>query len=214
MVTSKQVYDYLSTKELPIKFGHFPLSISDIYRISPDTTFEKDIDIVLMGRQNPVLLEWLNRYCDTHPGLIIASSKRQNDNYNYYTQDGQFVANAVTRSQCMDLMQRSRVSLYSTKGMDNDYTDFATNGFSQVTPRLFECMVTGNHIISRYQDNEDTDYYELNSLCPHTDSYESFKRQLTEYLEIPVDMKFYSEYLEKHYTSTRVELLEELITPL
>ena len=114
----------------------------------------------------------------------------------------------------MDLMRRSRISLYSTKGMDNDYTEYNTNGFSQVTPRLFECMATGNHIIARYDENEDTDYFKLNSVCPHTESYESFERQMNHALEHPVDMKSYSKYLENHYTSTRVKLLKDLVCPL
>lgn len=211
IVTSKQAYCYLSSINTPIPFGHLPLSLSDKYRITSDTKFEKDIDVVLMGRQNPVLLEWLKQYNITHPDITIASSKREKDNYNYRLQDGTIVANATSREQCMDLMKRSKVSLYSTKAMDDDYTDFKTNGFNQVTPRIFECLATGNHVIARYKENEDTDYFELNSICPHTDSYESFEKQMDFALTHPVNMKFYSEYLEKHYTSTRVKMLEELV---
>ena len=214
LVTSKEVFDYLSLIDTPIPFGHLPLSISDKYRITPDTIFEKDLDVVLMGRQNPVLLEWLARYSESHPEITIVSSKREKDNYNYYTQDGKFVANAVGRNQCMDLLRRSKVSLYSTKGMDDDYTFFNLNGFSQVTPRLFESMATGNHVIARYKENADTDFYQLNTIFPHTDSYESFKKQMDIALVQPVDMRAYSNYLEKHYTSTRVKLLKDLVQPL
>lgn len=214
LVTSKEVFDYLSSIDTPIPFGHLPLSLSDKHRITPKTTFKKDIDVVLMGRQNPVLLNWLNLYKDNNPKITIVSSKRQFDNYNYYTQDGVFVTNATTREQCMDLMKRSRVCLYSTKAMDDDYTDFNTNGFNQVTPRLFECMATGNHIIARYKENEDTDYFELKTICPHTDSYESFRNQMDYALSNPVDMKFYSDYLEKHYTSRRVKMLEDIVKSL
>ena len=211
IVTSKQVYCYLTSIQTPIPVAHLPLSISDKWRITSDTKFEKDIDVVLMGRQNPVLLEWLDKYKKTHPDIIVASSKREKDNYNFYSQDGTFVANAATREQCMALLRRSKVNLFSTKGMDEDYTDFNTNGFSQVTPRIFESLVTGNHVIARYKENEDTDYFELNSICPHTESYESFVKQMDYNLSHPVDMAFYSSYLEKHYTSTRVKMLEEIV---
>lgn len=211
LVTSMQVYRYLSSIETPIRFEHLPLSLSDKYRISPETSFIKDLDVVLMGRQNPVLLKWLFKYKETHPTLIIVSSKREADNYDYYTQEGEFVANAVGREQCMDLMKRSRVSLYSTKAMDDDYTTYETNGFNQVTPRFLECIATGNHVIARYKENEDTSFYELKSVCPHTDSYESFERQMDYALSHSVDMSFYSKYLEKHYTSTRVGLLKSLL---
>lgn len=214
IVTSMQAYKYLCSIKTPIPFRHLPLSLSDKYKITPNTKFDKDVDVVLMGRQNPVLLGWLEQYKKENPELIVVSSKRETDNYDYYTSEGSFVANAVGREQCINLMKRSRVSLYSTKAMDDDYTDFNTNGFNQVTPRLLECIATGNHVIARYKDNEDTDYYEINSICPHTDSYDSFKKQMDYALSHPVDMKFYSEYLEKHYTSTRVKMLEELMNTL
>lgn len=210
IVTSKQAYDYLCSIDTPIPFKHLPLSLSD----KSNTKFDKNLDVVLMGRQNPILLSWLNQYKKEHPDLIVVSSKRETDNYDYYTSEGVFVANAVSREQCITLMKRSRISLYSTKAMDDDYTDFNTNGFNQVTPRLFECMATGNHIIARYKANEDTDYFEVKSICPHTDSYESFKKQMDYALSHPVDMKFYSEYLEKHYTSTRVKMLEEIMNTI
>lgn len=214
LVTSMQVYQYLKNIDTPIPIGHLPLSLSDKYRITPETTFKKDLDIVLMGRQNPVLLGWLNEYSLSHPNLTIAQSKREKDNYNYYLQDGTFVTNATTREQYMSLMRRSKISLYSTKGMDSDYTDYNTNGFNQVTPRIFEHLATGNHVIARYKKNEDTDFFELEKICPHTDSYESFKKQMDFALTNPVNMGFYSDYLENHYTSTRVNLLEELVKPL
>lgn len=211
LVTSLQAYRYLSSIESPIRFGHLPLSLSDKYRITPETSFNKDLDVVLMGRQNPVLLNWLFKYRETHPSLNIVSSKREADNYDFYTQEGEFVANATGREQCMNLMKRSKVSLYSTKAMDDDYTDYNTNGFNQVTPRFFECLATGNHVIARYKENEDTAFFEIESICPHTDSYESFEKQMDYALSHPVDMRLYSDYLEKHYTSTRVELLRQLM---
>lgn len=214
VITSKQVFQYLSSIPTPVPFAHLPLSLSDKWRITPNTVFKKDIDVVLMGRQNPVLLNWLKEYMKTHPNITVASSKREKDNYTYRTQDGEFVARAISREDCMGLLKRSKVNLYSTKGMDEDYTDFKTNGFSQVTPRLFESIATGNHVIARYNRNEDTEYFELDKICPHTDCYQSFEAQMDYALNHPVDMKMYSQYLEKHYTSTRVKLLEDIIKTL
>ena len=214
IVTSKEVFEYLSSIHTPIPFGHLPLSISDKYRITSETRFHKDLDVVLMGRQNPVLLAWLNKYCESHPELIVVSSKREKDNYRYYTQEGKYIGSAVTRDECIALLKRSRVGLYSTKGLDGDYSDYKTNGFSQVTPRFFEYLATGNHIIARYPDNADTRYFEMNSICPHTDSYESFEKQMDYDISHPADISFYSEYLMNHYTSTRVSMLENLVKPI
>lgn len=214
LVTSRQVYCWLQTINAPMKFGHLPLSLSDKWKITENTSYEKDIDIVLMGRQNPVLLGWLKQYQEKHPDIMVATSRRQDDNYNYYTQDGKLVGNAKTHEQCMSLLRRSKVSFYSTKGMDDDYGSINTNGFSQVTPRFFESLAAGNHVIARYMDNEDTEYFELKSICPHTDSYESFEKQMDMALQEPVNMKLYSDYLKKHYTSTRVKMLEEIVADL
>ena len=54
----------------------------------------------------------------------------------------------------------------------------------------------------------------MNSICPHTDSYESFEEQMDYDISHPVDISFYSEYLMKHYTSTRVSMLEDLVKPI
>ena len=214
LVTSMQAYQYLKTIETPIPIGHLPLSLSDRYRITPKTTFKKDLDVVLMGRQSPVLLDWLYQYSKEHPNLTIVSSKRESDNYKFYTQDGTFVTKANNRKDYMSLMCRSRICLYSTKAIDNDNTVSNSNGFNQVTPRFFEILATGNHVIARYIKNEDTDYFEIEKICPNTDSYESFERQMDFAMTHPVNMKLYSDYLEKHYTSTRVKMLEELVKPL
>lgn len=211
-VTSRQVYCYLSEINAPIRFEHLPLSLSDKWMITPNTIFEKDIDVVLMGRQNPILLKWLYVYEQTHKNIIIVSSKK--DSYDYFDQHGQYVANAKSRQDCMNLLKRSRVALYSTKGMDDDYAFCNTNGFNQVTPRLFESLATGNHVIARYVDNEDTEYFELKKICPHTNDYNSFEVQMNYALHNDVDMKKYSEYLSKHYTSIRVKMLENLIKEL
>lgn len=214
LVSSMQVYQFLKTINTPIPIGHLPLSLSDKYKITPETTFKKDLDVVLMGRQNPVLLNWLKQYSIKHPNLCIVSSEREKDKYRYYTQNGTYIAKAKTRNQYMSLMRRSRISLYSTKAIDDDNSVVNANGFNQMTPRFFEILATGNHVIARFIKNEDTDYFEIEKICPNTNSYESFERQMDYALTHPVNMKLYSDYLEKHYTSTRVKMLEELVKTL
>ena len=92
--------------------------------------------------------------------------------------------------------------LYSTPGIDGG--EEKTRGLSQVTPRFLEAVSSGCHVLSRYKENSDTDFFDLNRITPHISSYEQFESEFDRAIEEDVDMKVYAEYLSKHYTSTIV----------
>lgn len=69
-VSSREVYDFLINKGVELNIAHLPLSISDRYKISDTTRFVKKYDLVLMGRQNPVLEQYLHRYVSTHHDFV------------------------------------------------------------------------------------------------------------------------------------------------
>ena len=48
-ISSKEAYDFLKEENCRLNICHLPLSLSDKYRISPKTHFEKKYDIVLGG---------------------------------------------------------------------------------------------------------------------------------------------------------------------
>lgn len=209
LISSKEVYDFLIEQHCPLRITHLPLSISDKLRITPDTTFKKEFDVMLMGRQNPVLLSWLEQYRQTKK-MTVVSCKREKGHFNYYTSDGTFVGNADSRDGCIALLKKTKIALYSTVGLDEDSRSKRSHGFSQVTPRFLEYISTGNHIIARYADNSDVDYYEMSRICPNIETYNQFEEQLDKALSEPVDMKLYSEYLEKHYMSERIKQLKNI----
>lgn len=209
-ISSKEVYDFLIEKHCPLNIVHLALCISDQLRLSPISAFEKKFDVLLMGRQNPILIDYLNHYKQTRP-VSIVSCKLEKGHYNYYTQEGVFVGNADSRADCLNLLKQSRIGFYSTQGLDGDIRSKRTNGFSQVTPRFLEYLATGNHVIARYADNSDVDYYEMSKICPNTRSYEIFEEQMEKALHEPVDLKLYSDYLDKHYLSVRVSQIKEMI---
>lgn len=209
-ISSIEVYEYLKSVDCPLNIAHLALSITDSLKITPDTRFKKDFDVLLMGRQNPILNRWLKQYMCTHQGLRVVSCKQENGHYNYYDQDGVFIGNADARNGVLNLLKRSRIGLYTTKGVDGDGMD-DTHGFSQVTPRFLEYIATGNHIIARYIKNSDTDFYEMNSICSNTETYADFEKQMDKARISEVDMRAYSDYLEKHYTSVRVKEFKEKI---
>ena len=189
--------------------GHLALSISDKYAIDKDTRFEKIYDLILMGRQNPVLEGFLKQYIKEHPDLYYVYRELKDGKFNYYTNRGESLGDINTREKYMKLMRSARCGLYSTPGIDGG--EKRTNGFSQVTPRFLELIACGCHVIARYKPNTDTDYYELERFSKSVDSYEQFERMLDEARSSDVDMQAYSSDLSKHYTSVRANQLKEII---
>ena len=212
MISSIEAYNYLKSKNCPLPIVHMPLSLSDKFRINKDTSFKKEFDVLLMGRTNKVLLSYLEKYMISHPELNVVSCKVENGHFNYYNRNGIYYGNADKRADIIELLKKSRIGLYTEKGIVGDTKQGArTEGFCHVTPRLFEYMMTGNHIIAQYVDNAESDYFELKSLTPNIDKYEKFKLQMDFYLATDVDMEMYSNYLDKHYTSTLLKPIKELL---
>lgn len=214
LLSSKESYDYVEDyiKQNDIRnfnIGHLALSISDKYAINDATIFEKKYDLVLMGRQNPVLEGFLKQYIKEHPDLYYVYRELKDGKFNYYTNRGESLGDINTREKYMKLMRSARCGLYSTPGIDGG--EKRTNGFSQVTPRFLELIACGCHVIARYKPNSDTDYYELERFSKSVDSYEQFEHMLDEARSSDVDMQAYSSYLSKHYTSVRANQLKEII---
>lgn len=207
--SSREVYDYIKNLYPNMNIAHLALSISDIYSITPSTKFEKYYDLVLMGRQNPILEDYLNRYVQENPDFIYVYRKQIGNDFCYYTSKGELVGKINSRKDYINLMRKAKVGLYATPGIDGG--EKRTNGFSQVTPRFLEYIACGCHVVARYCNNSDTDYYELNSICPSIETYEDFENRMEYCLNNPVDMIFYSDYLSKHYTSVRAKQLQEII---
>ena len=207
--SSREVYDYIKNLYPNMNIAHLALSISDIYSITPSNKFEKYYDLVLMGRQNPILEDYLNRYVQENPDFIYVYRKQIGNDFCYYTSKGELVGKINSRKDYINLMRKAKVGLYATPGIDGG--EKRTNGFSQVTPRFLEYIACGCHVVARYCNNSDTDYYELNSICPSIETYEDFENRMEYCLNNPVDMIFYSDYLSKHYTSVRAKQLQEII---
>ena len=155
----------------------------------------------MVGRQNIVLQGYVEQYAKYHPKFKYVYRELKNGIFNYFSSDGECLGDINTREKYMALLRQSRAGLYSTPGIDGD--EGRTNGFNQVTPRFLELIVSGCHILSRYPHNPDTDYYELSKISTNVTSYEQFDNYMNEALHSEVDMNFYSDYIKKHYTSSR-----------
>lgn len=216
LISSKEVYDFFVDNNVKLPIAHWALSISDIYKITPDTRFEKKYDLVMMGRQNPMLLSFMEQYAKSHPDFIyvyrkIIKKENGSRDFFYYTSTGENLGAINSRDQYMDLMRHSRTGLYATPGIDDDERGNQTNDFHQVTPRFLEYVASGCHILARYIENSDTEFYELNKFSPCIETYEQFEQQMDFARSDEVDMKAYSDYLQNHYTSKRAEQLINIL---
>lgn len=211
LVSSIEAFNYLKKKNCPLNIIHAPLTMSDKYRISENTHFTKEIDLLLMGRQNKYMQEFLDKYLTTHD-INVVSCKKENGHFNYYGKNGHFYGNADKRDGVIELLKKSKISLYTEKGLEGDiHVGSHSDLFVHVTPRLFEYIVTGNHIIASYADNAEAEFFELGKMFPNVKTYEQFEYEMDKAISNPVDMKKYSDYMKKHYTSTLARQIKDLI---
>ena len=208
-ISSREVFEYLKENGCRINIEHLPLSISDKYRITPKTKYYKKYDIVLMGRQSPVLMKWFNSYIEKHPEIVyVYSARKGSDTFYHYSSNGEEIGNIDTREKYLNLLSQGRVAFYSTPGTDGQKD---AGGFSQVTPRFLEIIASGCHVMPRYIKNADTDYFMLDRICPSLDSYNDFEQRMDYALTHEVDMEKYSDYLENYYTSRCADKLKEIL---
>lgn len=208
-ISSKEVFLFLKQQNCPLNIIHLPLSISDKYRITEQTILNKKYDLVMVGRQNPVLEEYALKYAKLHKDFKFVYRKLEGKRFLYYTSDNECLGDINTRDKYMQLMKKSKCGLYSTPGIDGG--EQRTNGFNQVTPRFLELLACGCHVIARYKENSDTDFYQLKDFSPSIKNYEEFEKAMDSIRTKTIDLDKYVKYLSQHYTSNRVTILKQII---
>jgi hypothetical protein len=154
-------------------------------------------------------MEFVHEYSKKHPDFVYVYKPESEKGFTYYTTRGEVVGNIVDREQYMQLTRMARCSLYSTQCVAGGPK--WRSGYNQVTPRFLEMIASGCHVIARYKENPDTDYYEISTFAPMCDSYTDFEKQMDKARNEDVDMEMYAKYIEKHYTSVRVGQLKEIL---
>jgi len=206
LITSREAYEHLKRFRPNMKIYHWPLSLPDMFS-SKGVGVGKKYDCVLVGRTNKVLMSWLLRYADSHPGFTYIYNDRKPHCRNcYMSSTGEFLGDVVKhRSDYFDLISMAKTGLYSTPAIDDGRED--ANGFNQVTPRFLEYIAARCHVLARYPKNPDTDWYELPKMAPNLESYDEFEKAMDFARQNPVDEDKYAEYLRKHCTSVRISEL-------
>lgn len=217
LLSSPFDYQYLKEHKCPLNIGLFAYSLSDKYAILKNK-LEKKYDIVLTGRQDPFLYSFFVEYVKKHPNLTYVKRGEGLDNdrqktKGYYLNGKEYIGSIDTREDFMKLQAQGRVTLYGVQG----YYDGFTKGFYHMTPHFLEIIACGCHVLLRYpsgSDGIDAQYYEFNKFSPSIETYDEFEYAMDCALKTDVDLEMYSSYLEKHYTSSRVRELKELLSGL
>jgi len=208
IASSAQVYHSLQPF-LSERLIHNALSLPDKYAINASSSFDKQYDLIVLGRTSPVMMDMLNRYSQRHQDFEYLYRVEQKDDFVIVTNKGKIIGEANSREAYMAFLRSSRITLYATPGIDGNKV---TNGYDPVTPRFLEAIACGCHVLARYPKNEDTEYYQLQDFSPHIENDDQFEVLLETALETKPDSEKRARYLEKHYTSTRACSLQEALT--
>ena len=210
LISSLEALNFLKRNGCTLEnMHHWPLSLPDKYRIQKEYMYNKKCDLIFIGsRQNEQLLAYLEEYLKEYPDLTYAYRKIENGHINYYTNKNEFIGCSDTREGYFDVIRKARCAFYATPEYSGRKD---TNGFNQVTPRFLEILSGACHVIARYPQNEDTDFYEMEKICKSISSYEEFRQKLNMARTTTIDFNLYSSYLEKHYTSARVDSLNKIL---
>lgn len=217
LLSSPFDYHYLKENKCPIEIGLFPYSLSDKWAISSNK-IQKKYDIVLTGRQDPLLYSFFVEYVKRHPDVTYVKRGKglENDDKKtkaYYLNGKDLIGTLETREQFMLLQSQGKATLYGVQG----YSDGFTKGFYHMTPHFLEIIACGCHMIARYPSGEqgiDAQYYEFEKFSPSVETYEEFESAMNHALSSEIDYDMYSSYLNKHYTSARAKELKELLNNL
>ena len=222
LVTSKEAYEWIREQCPRLKVFHWALSLPDRYYHFDDPEGvhlnwkSKKYDCVMVGRPNSKLYEWAKRYAESHPEFsYVYNDRKPGTPLNYVSSRGEILGDVFkTRGKYFELLCSSRTGLYSTPSMDDDkkiYNNFDSRGFNQVTPRFLEYMAAGCHVLSRYEINPDTLWYDLPNVAPHIETYDDFEHRMDYAREHEIDYGLYRTYLSKHLTSVRVDELKNIL---
>ncbi len=209
LLTNKEVYDFLKAQGCPIPIEHWPLSYPDMHALKKEVLEKKDFEFTVIGRPNPFFIRLLDEYSSKHPDFEYITNNGDIDHREYVTNRGRFIAKDTGRASYLDVIRRTKITCYSTPGIDEGKK--GSNGYNQVTPRLFEMLCNGCQVIGHYPNTSDTLWYNLASIVPNVSSYEEFEVVLDLYRTSQFAYEAVEAFMCKHYTSQRALSLKEIL---
>lgn len=213
LISSIEAYNYLKSVNCPLNIKYWGLSLPDKYKMSREHIYPKKYDILLAGRQNTCLEEYLEKYIQQNNGLDlnIVRSDIQNGQLIFTSNKDGILGSFNSRDEYMQLLRKARIVFYATPGQDGG--EKRTKGYNPVTPKYLESLSAQCKVILRYPDTVETQLYGLPKVCPNIDSYESFEYQINKYIseKDEFDIDTYTDILNKSYTTIRAHELSRII---
>lgn len=214
LVSSLEALNFLKENNCPLPIEHLALSLPDRYRLELGVTYHKEYDILLAGRlnirTNQTLRDYLELFVQKYPATEYLYQQEIDGEFYYVSNQRGTIGKFQTREDYMQLLRASKISFYSTPGLDGG--EKRTGGFNPVTPRYLELLSAQCLLLGRYPDNEETKYYELQRVCPNIENYEAFEQIMLGYLQQKnSNFDTHREILSKHYTSCRAIELTRLL---
>jgi len=212
LISSLEAYNYLRINNCPLNIAHLPLSIPDKYKVDINTPKEKEFDVIVV-RSNNVFMEYLEKYSIKFPEFEYVVRRWEGTqlyrNNVYYSNKRGILGEYSDRSSYLNLLKKAKVALYATPGLDDSNKRF----MNHVTPSLFEFISSGCRIISRYPENSETIYFNLETISPNIDTYEKFEKILSKYIEDnSLDYLKKSEiFLKTVYTGNQIIKLKAIL---
>ena len=209
-VTSRDIFDFIKAKSPDSNVHYMPLSVSDEYY---STNFEKyrhkSIDVIQIGRQNPILHEYMLRYAEENKGIDYVYSSNGTNGNNWYISTLRGALPSVTeRSNFINFLSSAKISLVSSPCIDGNKMLELQPKYP--TPRFYESAILGCALLGRYPDNQEFRELNMSRYCPNITSYEQFVKELERALAQTPEQLFAQnrEFIINSLTSKRAEQIQ------
>ena len=212
--TSLEVYNRIKSMDKRSRVKYIPLSVSDMYFSENFLKYKKSIDVIQIGRKNPVLHDFMMQYVKEHNEVEYVYNKNSNDSglAEYSSTKKGHIGHIGGREEFIRTLSSAKVSLVSTPAIDNSRKD--ANGIDFLTPRFYESAVLGCVLIGRYGENEETE--RISSICPNIKTYRQFSMEMDKALSIS-NIELYEReknFIKENLTSCRAFKIEKDIKSL
>jgi hypothetical protein len=193
--------------------SYLPVSISKRYKRSEIP--EKDIDLIVYGRNHHALLRWVEQLALKTHLTVVRCRHEANGNYIAYSNKTGFIGRIDKRQELMDLLARSRYTVVSSPGNDpeNKADMLRTGGYSPVTPRFLEAAVNYSVGIGIFPDNQDYRYCKVRDVSICVESYEQFEDMVCRTPSFENKSEF-DRFLDDHWTEQRLLEIQKVIARL
>jgi hypothetical protein len=190
---------------------YLPVSISKKY--TRPVVAEKNIDLIMYGRNHVQLKEWVEKLSNKSQLNIIQCHTDIKGDFCAWSNKTGLLGPINQRYELMDLIARSKYTVVSSPGNDlqNKADILRTGGYSPITPRFFEAAVNYSVGVGIFPHNPDYSTCNIEKISIAVDTFEAFEMQIHtkpdfEQIKVSNDL-----FLEDHWTEKRLATILSVI---